>query len=73
MGATLTELSPEVGFLVFYEDVCNPRSFDLSSGLRLPPSIQYHSLLYVAPQITYCYVRRKLPLTHWLSLEIHVY
>jgi hypothetical protein len=30
-------------------------SFDLSSGSGLPPSIQYHSPLFIAVQITDCY------------------
>jgi hypothetical protein len=45
-----------------------------ASGLGLPPSIQSHS-----PPCTYyntdhwlLLVRRKLPYTHWFSLEIHV-
>jgi hypothetical protein len=38
----------EVGFLVHYAVVFNMRSFDLSSGLGLPPSIQSHSPLCIA-------------------------
>ncbi len=60
-------------FSPFYADVFNLRSFDLRPGLGLPPSIQPHSPLSTATQIIdLLLVRRKFPLTHWLSREIHV-
>ena len=48
---------------------------DLTPDQGFPPSIQSHSPLCTTAQVTdrYCLLgRRKLPLTHWFSLEIHV-
>ncbi len=50
-------------------------TFNLSTGLGLPPFIQSHSHLYVATRNTdhrLLLVRRKFPLTHSFLLEIHV-
>jgi hypothetical protein len=41
-------------FSPFYEDAFNPRSFDISPDLGLPPSIQSHSPLCIATQIIDC-------------------
>ncbi len=67
---------PEEEFLYFLCKctVFNLRSFDLSPDQVLPSSMQCHSPLQYVPQkqITdwLLLVKRKLPLTHWFSLEI---
>jgi hypothetical protein len=51
------------------QDVFNLRSFDLSPGLGLPLSNYILNLYYRSLTLL---VIRKLSLTHWFSLEIHV-
>jgi hypothetical protein len=54
------ELCPEVELYSFYADVFSLMgSFDLSSGLRLFPSIQSHSRLCITTQMAECYRLKK--------------
>jgi hypothetical protein len=55
-------------FSSFDAEEFNLRSFNLSPGLGLPPSLPSHCPLCIATRIIGCYcllVRTEFPLTHW--------